>query len=149
MIPENIIKELIISGVRYKYESYDHKKACAEIEELQRLASATNTTALTTTTVSTNATVTNAVSLNDLLYVPKNCWNIPAEIKKNHIVWRTGRLREVHFNLKGDIGMFKIGLRYFKTFYLKDFGVTVKPLIFKSDDKYDLISQGLAIEETI
>jgi hypothetical protein len=42
---------------------------------------------------------------------------------------------------------FKICHHWYKNFYIDDFGVKVKPMIFKSDDKYNLIAQGLAVEE--
>ncbi len=121
MIPHEILKEYVMNGVRFQYESYDHKKALEELKQ-------TNNSTL-----------------------QHNSWHIPAEIRKNHIVWRTGKLWELHFNKNGEMVAFKIGRcrPYIKIFYLVDFGVIVKPMIFKSDDKYDLIGQGLAIEETL
>ena len=34
MIPYEILKELIIHGVRFSYVSYDHKKALNELKEI-------------------------------------------------------------------------------------------------------------------
>jgi len=121
MIPHNILKELIIGGVKFHYESYDHKKA---LEELQQLYKSQQST------------------IQYMSYM-----GIPDAIKQNHIVWRTGRLWGVFFNKKNEMWRFKIGCRYAKNFYTEDFGVRVKPILFKSDDKYDLIGQGLAIED--
>lgn len=131
MIPYQALKELILSGVRFSYESYDHKKAMEEIEQIKK-------------------------SGNPISYQQKNMfqfancsYGVPDEIKANHIIWRTGKLRLVYFDKNGQMCRFKIGQRYFKNFYLEDFGVRVKPMIFKSDDEFNLIGQGLAIEETI
>jgi len=131
MIPYLILKELVLAGVRFSYESYDHKKAMEEIEQITRSGKA-------------------------IQYQPKNMfqfantsYGVPDEIKLNHIVWRTGKLRLVFFDKDGQMCRFKIGQRYYKNFYLEDFGVRVKPMIFKSDDEHNLISQGLAVEETI
>jgi hypothetical protein len=126
MIPYEILKELVINGVKFKYESYDHKKALKEYEQTQ----------------STSASTSNWACAN-------LAWGIPDNIKKNHAVWRVGRLWEVYFNKKGEMYRFKIGCHYAKNFYLDDFGITVKPIIFKSDDKYDLIGQDLAVEDKI
>jgi hypothetical protein len=127
MIPYELLKELVMNGVRFQYESYDHKKA---VEEMK------NTPALATTVMHS-------------LGVPNDFWIIPDEVKQNHIIWRTGKLREVYFDKDGQMCRFKIGQRWYKNFYLDDFGLKVKPMIFKSDDKYDLIGKGMAIEETI
>jgi len=131
MIPYQLLKELILSGVRFSYESYDHKKALEEIEQIK--ASGLNGLYLA----------------NNLFEFPNSCFGIPDSIKQNHIVWRTGKLRLVFFNKDGQMCRFKIGQRWYKNFYLEDFGIRVKPMIFKSDDEHDLIGQGLAVEETI
>lgn len=135
MIPYEILKELIIHGVRFSYVSYDHKKAIAEIEEIRK------------TGVSPYPPT--VIDLNILLNVPQSYWNIPDEVKKNNLVWRVGRIWEVLFNKDRRICRVKVGNRYAKSFQVEDFGVTVKPMLFKSEDKYDLIGQGLAIEEKI
>jgi hypothetical protein len=129
MIPYDILKELVVSKIRFAYESYNHKKAVEELEELDKK--------------------NNVVKNQFQFHLAKNCFDIPAEIKKNHVVWRKGRIRSIEFSKNSEMWRFKIGNRYFKTFILTDFGVTVKPVLFKSDDKYDLIGQGLAIEETM
>jgi hypothetical protein len=129
MIPYDILKELVVSKIRFAYESYNHKKAVEELEELDKK----------------NSVVKNQFQFQ----LAKNCFDIPAEIKKNHVVWRKGRIRSIEFSKNSEMWRFKVGNRYFKTFVLTDFGVTVKPVLFKSDDKYDLIGQGLAIEETM
>jgi hypothetical protein len=129
MLPTQLIKEIIFSGVRFQYESYDYKKAMVEVEAL-------------------NATQQPSPYNN---FRMMGIHGIPNEIKKNHIVWRTGKLWEVKFNHTGNISGLKIGryYGYFKTFDITDFGIKFKPRLFKSEDKYDLIKQGLAVEETI
>lgn len=135
MIPYEPLKELIIHGVRFQYESYNHKKAIDELKQIRDTG--------------INPYSTLSILVNDLFKIPEYSWIIPEEIKKNNVVWRAGRIWEIFFNKERQMYRFKIGNRYPKNFYLEDFGVKVKPMLFKSEDKYDLISQGLAIEETI
>jgi len=136
MIPYSIIKEFVFGGIRFQYESYDHKKAVEEICQI-KTAGGSVTLGIYPCQSTTN---------NPLL---DSCWAIPDKIKKNHLVWRIGKLRQVYFNPQGEMWRFKIGNKFIKNFYLEDFGVTVKPMIFKSDDYLNLIGQGLAVEETI
>jgi len=133
MLPTPIIKEIIFSGIKFSYESYNYKKAKAEVEALNTIQPST------------------PFPQNFFKMAGIHGNGIPNEIKKNHVVWRTGKLWEVKFNHTGDITSLKIGryYGYFKTFFISEFGVKFKPLLFKSEDKYDLIKQGLAIEETI
>jgi len=114
MISYELIKDFVFHGVRWSYESYDHKAAMQEM---------------------------------GTSYKPYI--DIPDVLKQKHVVWRTGKLRLVYFDKNGQMCRFKIGQRWFKNFYLDDFGVKVKPMIFKSDDELDLIGQGLAVEETL
>ena len=120
MLSTLIIKEIIFSGIRFQYESYDFKKALAEVE-----------------------------ALNATQQPSPYRYGVPDEIKKNHIVWRTGKLWEVEFWSNGEIKRIKISRHwnYQKSFNITDFGIKFKPCLFKSDDKYDLIKQGLAVEE--
>jgi hypothetical protein len=131
MIPYELLKEFIFHGVRFSYESYDHKKALEEIRELEKQG------------IFQNQMFGYRTSTFDPSY------GVPDEIKQNHIVWRTGKLRLVYFDKNGKMCRFKIGQRWAKNFYLNDFGVRVKPMIFKSDDYLDLIGQGLAVEESL
>lgn len=122
MIPYDIIKELVVSGIMYSYESYDHNAA---VEEYKM----------------------NGVKIFN--FNNYHSWDIPIEIKLNHVVWRKGKLRQIQFDSKSNMVSFLIGNKRYKRFYINDFGVSVKPIIFKSDDKYNLISQGLAVEDYI
>jgi hypothetical protein len=131
MIPYELLKELIINGVRFSYESYDHKKAMEEIKQIQNSGNPV------------------PYGANNMFQFANSCFGVPDEIKQNHRVWRTGRVWQIYFNKDRRMYRFKIGNRYVKNFFLEDFGVKVKPMIFKSEDKYDLIGQGLAVEETI
>jgi hypothetical protein len=129
MIPYQAIQEFVVNGIKFSYESYDHKKAMEEIRELERQGKPI------------------PYGMKNFFEFVNSCFGIPDEIKQNHIVWRTGKLREVYFNSDGKMYRFKIGHHWYKNFYIDDFGVKVKPMIFKSDDKYNLIAQGLAVEE--
>jgi hypothetical protein len=136
LIPYEVLKELMIQGVRFSYQSYDHKKAIAELKEIRD------------TGINPYANVGCLSTLvNDLFKIPESNWIIPEELKRSNMVWRAGRVWEIFFNKERQMYRFKIGNRYAKTFYLKDFGVTVKPMLFKSEDKYNLIADGLAMEE--
>ena len=119
-IPYPYIKECILNGVKYLYESYNYKMAMEEFNQK------------------------NPKTFNELFSYQGNY--IPPEIKANHIVWRKGKLREIRFNNDGKMCTFKIGNKYYKTFYLSDFGIKCKPMIFKSDDKLGLIDKGMAVE---
>ena len=124
--------------MRFSYESYDHKKAIAELKQIRD------------TGINPYASIPNFVAqVNDLFKLPEYHWNIPEEIKKNNIVWRAGRVWQIFFNKNREMYRFKIGNRYAKNFLIEDFGVRVKPMLFKTDDKYELLGQGLAIEENI
>jgi len=114
MISYELIKEFVFDGVKWSYESYDHKAATEELK--------------------------NRNNGFDALF------GVPDNIKKKYAVWRIGKLRMVYFDRDGQMCRFKIGQRWAKNFYLQDFGVIVKPMIFKSDDVNDLIGQGLAVE---
>lgn len=124
MIPYNIISELVISGCKFKYESYKHKEALEDYQKQKQ----------------------NSTNYLDLLC---NGYSVPDEYKLKHLTWRIGKIREIHFNKDCKMWRFKVGNKYYKTFYISDFGVRFKPILFKSDDKYDLISQGLAIEDSL
>lgn len=128
MIPYNIISELVISGCKFKYESYKHKEALEDYQKSQNQQNSSN-------------------YLNELFR--NSSWSVPDEYKLKHLTWRIGKIREIHFNKECKMWRFKVGNKYYKTFYISDFGVRFKPILFKSDDKYDLISQGFAIEDSL
>lgn len=118
----HLLKELVFAGVRYSYASYDFKKAFAEYRiQFPHLA-----------------------KYNGFDFV-----SIPDDLQEKHRVWRTGKLREVYFDRDGKMCRFKIGCRFYKNFTLQDFGVTVKPMIFATDDEHNLIGQGLAVQDTM
>lgn len=133
MLSQEIIKHLIVSGVKFKYKSYNHKKAVEEIKEIE----------------AKNGVV--SYTDKNMFQLQHSCWSIPQEIKDKHEVWRYGKLWEVHFNRFGDVDKMYIGamFKFKKCFWVNEMGNTVKPMIFKTDDKYDLISQGLAIEDKL
>ena len=124
MIPYYIIKELVLSGCKFLYESYNYKEA---VEELRN---------------------TQTFQYNYNFDFCKDEF-IPDNIKQHHIVWRKGKLRKIHFNNNGEIFKLYIGNKRAKCFYLSEFGRTYKPILFKSDDVHDLINQGFAIEDKL
>lgn len=97
--------DIIKTGCKFEYKSYDHKKA-AEIYK---------------------KTPQYIKYQSEFKEVP-NCFYMPDEIKEQTEVWKVGKVRSVKFNPMGNIQSVKIGSRYAKTFYLSDFGVTVKPI---------------------
>lgn len=96
---------LIVSGCKYRYFSYNHKKA---IEEYN----------------------TNKKFELDRKYFPNpNSCEIPKELKEKYMVEKIGRLRRVDFMPNGKAWRFYIGNKYAKTFKIEDFGVNVFPII--------------------
>lgn len=124
-VPYDIIKELIINGIRYKYLSYDHKKT---LEWLNNIHNYPN-----------NPNFNNTVRY------------IPNEFKNQFPIWQTGRIWELKFNRIGEIVKVYIGKnpKYKKAFYVNDFGIKFKPMLFLSDDKHNLIANHFAIEEEL
>lgn len=129
-IPYDTIKDFIFLGVKWEYESYDYK--AARTEHRQELLNNSN-----------YMLMSKHSGFHALDCDPP----IPYEIRQNHIVWRTGKLRNINIAPDGVMYKFLIGNKFNKTFYLDDVGVKVKPRIYLSDDKLGLISKGLAIEE--
>lgn len=123
MISERIFKELILSGVNeFMYLSYDHEKA---IEHANKMGAKANGNAK---------------------------WHyLPKEFTNKFPLWRKGKLWDICFNPDGSIKKIYISkhFRYKKVFRVSQFGVDVKPIIFESDDKHNLIKQDLAYKNTI
>jgi hypothetical protein len=126
LIPEFILRKLLFSGCKFQYESYDHNKAIEEIKKND---------------------LKNGLIFDG--YDRFSSYEILSEMKQKYRVYRIGKLRQIDFAPDGSIRKIYIGNKYNKTFYLYNFGKEVKPIIFKSDDEYDLIGQGLAIEDTL
>ena len=97
--------KIIISGCKFKYLSYDHKKAIEEYNASDKY--------------------------HDRRIFVKNpdSYSMPEELKEKHKVYRIGKLREVHFSTHGKAWRFIIGNKYNKSFRLDDFGVNVFPII--------------------
>jgi hypothetical protein len=91
------LASMLLSGCYIEYKSYDHYKAVIDFEK--------------------------TFNGKDHHF---NCWDIPDEIKEKHVVWRLGKLREIHFLPNGEMWRFKIGAKYAKTFYVEDAGVNFK-----------------------
>jgi hypothetical protein len=131
-IPYHIIKEVVLSGCKFIYVSYDHKACVEEMRKNGKFVTYLNPTYFGG----------GRIENGSFQY-------IPPEVKKNHIIWRSGKLRVMNFDNNGLIKRIYIGNKRAKCFFLSEFGITFKPIIFKSDDKYDLINQCLAIEDKI
>jgi hypothetical protein len=114
--------ELITNGTLWYYESYDHKAA---VEELK---------------------LTNQ---NQISYKFPSEY-IPDEVKRNHIVWRIGKLRTMMFDPDGMIQKMYVGrsFKYTKRFFPNQVGQTIKPIINVKTDKLGLIKAGLAVDES-
>lgn len=132
LIPEEIIKELILNGVRFKYISYDYKKASEEFH-IQNQGN----------------NYYGYAYANGLLKISH--YDIPETIRNMFLIWRIGKVWEIRFNKNGGICSLYVGVnpKFKKRFFISEIGRWLKPMIFKSDDKHDLIARGLAIEETI
>lgn len=104
-MPYDVLLGIIVSGCKFKYYSYDHKKALQEYRTSDDYKEVRK-------------------------WVPNpSCWEIPQKLKEKYRVEKIGKLREVHFDPTGKAYRFKIGARYAKTYRLKDFGVNVFPLV--------------------
>lgn len=121
--------ELISEGVLWRYLSYDHKAAVDE------LIAKGNTIHFSGS----------APTRPDYSYFP-----VPDEVKRNHLIWRTGKLRSMKFDPDGMINRMYIGnmYKYAKRFMPYEVGKTVKPILHPQNDKWGLIMAGLAIDET-
>lgn len=94
--------KIILSGCKFMYYSYDHKKALAEYKDQY---------------------------ITDYKILPNpNCWDMPKELKEKYKIEKIGRLRQIDFAPNGQAWRFKIGCKYSKTFYVEDFGVNIFPL---------------------
>jgi hypothetical protein len=81
-----------------------------------------------------------------------NKWHyIPDQVKKMFKTFKRGRIRDMAFCPDGTIKKIYVSkkFKYKKVFHPIQFGVAIKPIIFQSDDKYDLIKNGLAVEDKI
>lgn len=116
------IASFITKEIKYQYVSYDHKLA---VEDFKLLPDYLN--------------YSNYWDDNKI-----NSYQIPNELKEKHKVMRKGRMFDILF-LRGKMYKIRIGCRYAKTFQLHDFGNKVKPILRPSEDKYDLLSRGLAV----
>ena len=96
------IKKFILSGCKYKYYSYDHKKALVDYHKTEW-----------------------EKTLN---YNP-SCFDISDELKEKYKIEKIGKLRQIHFNPNGEMFRFKIGNKYAKTYHPDDFGKTVFPIL--------------------
>lgn len=101
---ESQIRKFILSGCKFKYYSYDHKKALNDYLTLDEYS-----------------------KVRVFIKNP-NCWFMPEELKEKYKIEKIGSLREIHFSPNGEMWRFKIGNKYAKTFFCKDFNNTVFPI---------------------
>ena len=93
--------DIIKTGCKFEYKSYDHKKAVAEFKTTEAY-----------------------IEYKE----PPDCFSMPVDIKDKYTIWKVGKIRSIEFNPDGSFRRAKIGNKYSKTFYPSDFGVTVKPI---------------------
>ena len=116
---DNVIKSFILSGCKFQYESYDHKKAAEfYLNEYKGIKFG--------------------------LGIPQS-YDMPDEIKEQFKIYKIGKLRSVDISPIGSIYRAKIGQKYSKTYYCADFGIKVKPILTKKQDKHNLINNNFAI----
>lgn len=114
------ITSFLLRDIKFQYISYDHKLASADFKNSPEYLS------------------------YKCYELTLNCFSIPDEYKEKYKVLKIGTLREIKL-FKSKIVSFRVGQRFPKTFYLSDFGRTIKPILRPNEDEYDLISRGLAI----
>ena len=101
----NELLKIIISGCKFKYLSYDHKKAVEEYRTSDKYK-------------------------EDRKWLKHlNSWNMPKELKEKYKDEKIGKLRRIDFSPNGEAWRFYIGNKYAKSYRLEDFGVNVFPLI--------------------
>lgn len=125
---QKVLKDVLLKFNRYSYLTYDYANAI-KFANNNRLESDIN------------------IFDNSNTYY----WNIPVNILNKFKVWKIGKLWGIDFLKDGSISYVKIGKSpsYSRRFYSDEFGVSFKPIIFVSDDEYDLIANGLAIQDTL
>jgi len=124
MIGNSVLMELIANGVLWYYQSYNHKAAVEEMKLKNEIPSGYN---------------------HKQMYVPD-------EYKRNHIIWRVGKLRTMTFDPEGMIKKMYVGRssKYTKLFFPTEVGTPrIKPIVNISQDKYGLIKAGYAIDDNI
>jgi hypothetical protein len=99
------VKSILLSGCKFKYYSYDHKKA-----ELEYRAK-------------------HPFKGDEFFDLKIDCFSIPDDLKEKYKTEKVGKIRSVYFNPKGEVRNVKIGSKYSKTFYCEDFGVKVFPIL--------------------
>lgn len=105
------LMKIIISGCKFKYYSYDHKKALKEYE----------------TTEEYSALVDDG--FKSIFGDRKiDCYDIPNYLKEKYKTERVGKLRSIDFAPNGKAWKFRIGAKYAKVYYISDFGKTVFPI---------------------
>ena len=102
---------VVISGCKFKYASYDFKKAYEEFK---------NTLPDDTLDIFPYSEKEKMKLAGE--YMPK-------ELKEKYRIWKVGKLRQIEFNPNGQAWRFRIGARYARSFYRSDFGVEVFPLV--------------------
>lgn len=100
---EELLK-IITSGCKFKYDSYNHKKAMEEYNTDDEYAEIRK-------------------------YIPyPNSYDMPDKLKKKYKETKIGTLRSVEFS-NGKPYRFRIGKKYAKSFTFEDFGVKIFPII--------------------
>jgi hypothetical protein len=124
MIGNSIIMELIMDGVLWWYISYDHKAALETFNQIYPDSKLANN------------------------FSPVVGF-VPPEILTGHVMWRVGKIRSMKFDSDGLIERMYIGhsSKFAKRFFPSEVGKFVKPILKSYNDKYGLLSAGLAVDE--
>lgn len=117
-----MIMYLITLGVKWEYSSFDFKKAKEDYLQLH------------------------ASTLPQYHQFIKDIqsWDMPKHLKLKNRRLRVGTVRNIQF-AKNRPWRFKIGHKYPKSFYLKDFFIALRPILTKEQDIYGLLYSNLAV----
>lgn len=118
-----MIMYLITLGVKWEYSSFDFKKAKEDYLVFFPNISSVNPYWKDT-----------VITYND----------IPQPIKDRNRVIRIGTVREINFR-KNIPTRFRIGHKYPKSFFLKDFFISIRPILTEEQDVYGLLYSNLAV----
>ena len=104
-MPHDTLLGVVISGCKFLYYSYDHKKAMVDYKELDKWKP-------------------------DFRMNPNpDSYSMPDELKEKYKVERIGKLRQINFAPNGKAWRFKIGNKYAKSYSIESFGSVVFPIV--------------------
>jgi hypothetical protein len=102
------LKQIVISGCKFRYKSYDFKKAKSDF-----------------------ISIVDERNKEDFEKDDRLCSDyMPKELKEKYLVWRDGKVWDIELGSNGTIYRYKVGVNkmFAKTFYCDDMGVSIFPL---------------------